>query len=185
MKVVLAGAFGNLGAEILKCLVRDGHDIVAADLKEAAVEGCAGRYTFVPIDATKPETLKGLCDGAEVVITTMGLTGASTKFTSYDIDHKGRKIMRAADCKQLAEKSQRDFSTSLKTPGMADHSRYFHRLSSGSTTRSAFCAMEKASKYCCSMGIHSSKNLRWRKAGRREIRCRRTSGLTVRKIFRS
>ncbi len=89
MKVVLAGAFGNLGAEILKCLCNDGHEVVAADLKETAVAGCEGKYTFVQIDATAPDTLKGLCDGAEVVITTMGLTGASTRFTSYDIDYKG------------------------------------------------------------------------------------------------
>lgn len=91
MKIVLAGAFGNLGAEILKSLVADGHEIVAADLKEIPVAGCEGKYTFVAIDATKPETLKGLCDGAEVVITTMGLTGASTRFTSYDIDYQGNK----------------------------------------------------------------------------------------------
>ena len=32
MKVVLAGAFGNLGADILKLLVAEGHEIVAADL---------------------------------------------------------------------------------------------------------------------------------------------------------
>ncbi len=89
MKVVLAGAFGNLGAEILKELVRAGHEIIAADLKERELEGCAGKYTFVAIDATDPATLKGLCDGADVVITTMGLTTSSTKFTSYDIDLKG------------------------------------------------------------------------------------------------
>ena len=69
MKVVLAGAFGNLGAEILKCLCADGHDVVAADLRETAVEGCEGKYLFKSIDATNPETLKGLCDGADVVIT--------------------------------------------------------------------------------------------------------------------
>ncbi len=28
-------------------------------------------------------------DGADIVITTMGLTGASTKFTAYDIDYRG------------------------------------------------------------------------------------------------
>ena len=88
MKVVLAGAFGNLGADILKCLCRDGHQVVAADLKETAVEGCEGKYTFVKIDATNPETMKGMCDGADIVISTVGLTGASTKVTSYDIDHK-------------------------------------------------------------------------------------------------
>ena len=89
MKIVLAGAFGNLGAELLKVLCEDGHEVVAADLKERPVAGTEGRYTFRSIDATQPETLKGLCDGAEVVITTMGLTTASTRFTSYDIDHRG------------------------------------------------------------------------------------------------
>ena len=89
MKVVLAGAFGNLGADILKLLCEDGHEVVAADLREGSVEGTEGKYTFVQIDATNPETLKGLCDGADCVITTVGLTGASTRFTAYDIDHKG------------------------------------------------------------------------------------------------
>ena len=89
MKVVLAGAFGNLGAEILKLLIEDGHEVVAADLNEGKVEGTEGKYTFVKIDATNPETLKGLCDGAEAVISTVGLTGASTRFTAYDIDYKG------------------------------------------------------------------------------------------------
>lgn len=89
MKVVLAGAFGNLGADILKLLVAEGHEVVAADLKEGKVEGTEGKYTFVKIDATNPDTLKGLCDGADAVITTVGLTGASTTVTSYDIDYKG------------------------------------------------------------------------------------------------
>ena len=89
MKVLLAGAFGNLGAEILKKLCADGHEVVAADLKEGNVAGTEGKYTFAPIDATNPETLKGICDGVEVVITTIGLTGASTKVTAYDIDYQG------------------------------------------------------------------------------------------------
>jgi uncharacterized protein YbjT (DUF2867 family) len=95
MKVVLAGAFGNLGAEILKCLCAQGHEVVAADIRETPVDGCAGKYTFVKIDATNPATMKGLCDGAEVVITTVGLTGASTTLTSYDIDYKGNMNLYA------------------------------------------------------------------------------------------
>ncbi len=103
MKVVLAGAFGNLGAEILKCLCAAGHEVVAADLKERPVEGTQGKYRFVSIDATNPESLKGLCDGAEVVITTMGLTGASTRFTAYDIDYKGNMNLYA-ECKRAGVK---------------------------------------------------------------------------------
>lgn len=89
MRVLLAGAFGNLGFEILKVLVESGHEVIAADLKERENNGLEGKYTFRKIDATNPDTLKGLCDGIEVVITTMGLTTASTKFTSYDIDYQG------------------------------------------------------------------------------------------------
>ena len=89
MKVVLAGAFGNLGIEILKKLVAEGHEVVAAGRKEKKVEGLEGKYSFFPIDATDPESMKGLCDGAEIVISTVGLTGASTALTSYDVDYQG------------------------------------------------------------------------------------------------
>ena len=89
MKVILAGAFGNLGADILKELVKQGHEVVAADLKEREIEGLKGKYQFVPIDATNAATLKGICDGVDNIITTMGLTGASTRFTAYDIDYQG------------------------------------------------------------------------------------------------
>ena len=43
MKVVLAGAFGNLGAEILKCLCAAGHEVIAADLKERPIAGLEGK----------------------------------------------------------------------------------------------------------------------------------------------
>ena len=89
MKVLLAGAFGNLGYEILKKLISSKHEVIAADLKEKEGNELAGKYTFAAIDATRPETLKGLCDGVDIVITTMGLTTSSTKFTAYDIDYQG------------------------------------------------------------------------------------------------
>lgn len=89
MKVVLAGAFGNLGSEILKELIKNNHEVIAADLKEREVEGTQGKYSFVPIDVTNPATITGLCEGVDVLITTVGLTGASTKVNSYDIDYQG------------------------------------------------------------------------------------------------
>ena len=105
MKIVLAGAFGNLGAEILKALVKEGHEVVALDLREREIEGCAGKYSFHSIDATNPDTLKGTCDGADMVISTVGLTGASTKVTSYDIDLNGNlnilKEAKAAGVKKF------------------------------------------------------------------------------------
>ena len=86
MKILLAGAFGNLGAEILKSLSAAGHEVVAADLREGK---CDAKYTFKAIDATNPDTLRGIMDGCDMVISTVGLTGASTRFTAYDIDFQG------------------------------------------------------------------------------------------------
>ena len=59
MRVLLAGAFGNLGYEILKSLLKSNHEVIAADLKERDTE-LKGKYTFKEIDATKPETLTGI-----------------------------------------------------------------------------------------------------------------------------
>ena len=88
MKVLLAGAFGNLGADILKKLMADGHEVVAADMAERDL-GVEKKYTFKKIDVTNPETLKGLCDGCEAVITTVGLTKGSATVTPYEIDYQG------------------------------------------------------------------------------------------------
>ena len=90
MKIVLAGAFGKLGSDILRALCATDHEIVAADAVMRIPEDVdKNRFKTVQIDVTNPDSLKGLCDGAEVVITTVGLTGASTKVNNYDIDYKG------------------------------------------------------------------------------------------------
>ena len=117
MKVVLAGAFGNLGGEILKALCAAGHEVVAADLKEREIPEAKGKYKFVSIDATNPKTLEGICDGADVVITTMGLTGASTRFTSYDIDYKGNMNLYAEAKKANVKKFNYISVISCDEPG--------------------------------------------------------------------
>lgn len=90
MKVVLAGAFGHLGEDILRSLVKAGHDVTAADMVTRELKGCTG-FKPVKIDMTNKEALKGLCDGADVVITTVGLTKANAKITAYDIDYGANK----------------------------------------------------------------------------------------------
>lgn len=89
MKVVLAGAFGKLGSDILRALVRDGHDVLAVDMVLRELDGIEGSYEKKQVDVTKPEQLKGLCDGADAVITTVGLTRTSAEVTNYDIDYQG------------------------------------------------------------------------------------------------
>ncbi len=89
MMVVLAGAFGRLGSDILRALVRDGHDVLAVDMVLRELDGIEGFYEKKQVDVTKPEQLAGLCEGADAVITTVGLTRTSAEVTNYDIDYRG------------------------------------------------------------------------------------------------
>lgn len=96
MKIVLAGAYGNLGCDILRSLLKAGHEVVAADMMEKDL-GLEGKLSFRQIDVTKPDTLKGLCDGADMVITTVGLTKTSATVTNYEIDYQGNvNLLREA-----------------------------------------------------------------------------------------
>lgn len=88
MKVVLAGAYGNLGADVFRALLAAGHTVVAADMIERDL-GLTGDYTFRKLDVTDAASLKGLCDGADCVVTTVGLTKGSAIVTNYDIDYRG------------------------------------------------------------------------------------------------
>lgn len=97
MKVLLAGAFGKLGSDILKALVRDGHTVVAADLVSRDIPEIQGKYTAKKIDVTKASSLAGLCDDIDAVITTVGLTTTSATTTSYEIDYQGNlNLLREA-----------------------------------------------------------------------------------------
>jgi uncharacterized protein YbjT (DUF2867 family) len=90
MKVVLAGAYGNLGSEIFKELVKQGHEVIASDMVERKIEGLdTSKSVFKKLDVTNAESLKGLCDGADVVITTVGLTKTSATLDNYQIDYHG------------------------------------------------------------------------------------------------
>ena len=89
MKVLLAGAYGKLGTDVLKTLVREGHDVLAVDMVTRDIDGIEGKYEKKKVDVTKPEQVKGICAGREVVITTVGLTGSSSTVTNYDVDYQG------------------------------------------------------------------------------------------------
>ena len=88
MKIVLAGAYGNLGADIFRELLKAGHEVVAADMIERDL-GVEGNFTYRKINVQDPTTLAGLCDGADIVITTVGLTKTSAEVTNYQIDYQG------------------------------------------------------------------------------------------------
>ena len=88
MKVVLAGAYGNLGADVFKALIKEGHEVVAIDMAQRDI-GITSGFKFIKVDVTDPKTLEGVCEGADAVITTVGLTKGSATVSNYDIDYQG------------------------------------------------------------------------------------------------
>lgn len=88
MKVVLVGAYGHLGIEILKELQRAGHTIIAAGRTKRDLQEYEN-VSFHKCDVTDPQSIKGMCHGADVVISTVGLTKASTEETNEQIDYEG------------------------------------------------------------------------------------------------
>lgn len=90
MKVLLAGAYGNLGSDILRALCKTDYEIIAAGSHPHELDGVdASRFDTRKIDVTNPSSLEGICDGVDVVITTVGLTKASATLNNYDIDYHG------------------------------------------------------------------------------------------------
>jgi uncharacterized protein YbjT (DUF2867 family) len=125
MKVVLAGAYGNLGADVFKALLKAGHQVVAADMIERDL-GLQGDFTFKKLDVTHPEALKGLCDGADCVISTVGLTKTSATTTNYEIDYQGNLNLlneaKAAGVKHFAYVSVLKADQAPKVPML--HAKY-------------------------------------------------------------
>ena len=90
MNVLLAGAFGHLGGDILLELVNQGHNVIAADIVKREIKGLdESKVTFKKLDVTSKDSLKGICNGVDVVISTVGLTKISAELNNYQIDFQG------------------------------------------------------------------------------------------------
>ncbi|MDX5593854.1 SDR family oxidoreductase [Pseudovibrio sp. SPO723] len=87
--VVIAGATGYLGRHLVwryleeewhvRALVRDATRAARLDL---------GRAELVEAQATKPQTLKGVLDGADLVISSLGITRQRDGLTYQDVDYQ-------------------------------------------------------------------------------------------------
>lgn len=89
MRLLIGGAFGHLGFEILKQAVK-AHDVIALSRKEKHhLEN--ENYTFSSCDVTDKNNVDGICKDVDIVISTIGLTSASKTTTHYHVDLEGNK----------------------------------------------------------------------------------------------
>jgi uncharacterized protein YbjT (DUF2867 family) len=91
-KVLVAGATGYLGRHLVKELKRHGYQVRAlarnlnklGDLSNVIDEMFEG-------EVTRPETLDSICDGIDVVISSIGITRQKDGMTYMDVDYQGNK----------------------------------------------------------------------------------------------
>ncbi len=88
-KVLLAGSTGYLGQYIAKQLISDGIDarLIVRNLKRLDFD--IRSVELARAEATKPETLKGLFQDVDTVISTIGITRQKDGLTYMDVDYQG------------------------------------------------------------------------------------------------
>ena len=91
-KVLVAGATGYLGQFVVRALKAEGYWIRAlgrSAAKLAPVEDCADEL-FIG-EVTNPESLAGICDGIDIVFSSVGITRQKDGLTYDDVDYKGNR----------------------------------------------------------------------------------------------
>ncbi len=90
MKILVAGAGGLLGKEIVKSLNKRGiipDGLVYSNKEFEQIESPLSRKLC--LDVTKPEQLKEACKGVDIVISTIGITRLHANVTHMDVDYQG------------------------------------------------------------------------------------------------
>lgn len=98
MRVLLAGATGETGLELLRELLKAGHEIrvLVRPSSAAKLRGIRGRYAIHQGDVTAPATLTGVCRDMDIVISTVTCTSRSA--THEQVDYEGNlALLREAE----------------------------------------------------------------------------------------
>ena len=89
-RVLLAGETGYLGIYILKELHSQGYFTRALVRNPGMLSANHKLYSSVyKAEITKPKTLRGCCEGIDIVISTIGITNQKDGLTYMDVDYQG------------------------------------------------------------------------------------------------
>ncbi|EBA06750.1 SDR family oxidoreductase [Sagittula stellata] len=96
MNVLIAGATGYLGRFLCAEYARRGHHVTALVRNTARAEGLAD--VLVEAEATRPETLTGVMDGVDLVVSSLGITRQADGLDYRDVDYQANlNLLRAAE----------------------------------------------------------------------------------------
>ena len=91
-KVLVAGATGYLGRYLVKELKKQGYWVRALARNANKLDNLSEHIDEVfEAEVTKPETLKGICDAIDAVISSIGITRQKDGLTYMEVDYQGNK----------------------------------------------------------------------------------------------
>ncbi|MGB5166468.1 MAG: SDR family oxidoreductase [Woeseiaceae bacterium] len=100
-KILVAGATGYLGQYVVKALKKRGYWVRALGRNVDKLNSIAEYADELFIgEATEPASLDGLCDGIDVVFSSVGITRQKDGLTYRDVDYQGNRNLLT-----IAEKS--------------------------------------------------------------------------------
>lgn len=88
--VLITGAGGILGKELVGVFFSKGIDVIGMGYSESEFKGITDKLVRTIIsDVTKPEKLKDACSGVDIVVSVIGITRMKDKLTHMDVDYQG------------------------------------------------------------------------------------------------
>jgi len=95
-KVLVAGSTGYLGHYVIKELKKQGYWVRALARNPQKLKHIQEDIDEVFIgEVTQPETLNGVCDGIDVVFSSVGITRQKDRVTYMDVDYQGNMNLLA------------------------------------------------------------------------------------------
>ena len=86
---LIAGATGYLGKHLVRAAKGAGHHVRALARKPQAVPNCADE--IISAEATDSASLRGVCDGVDVVVSALGITRQRDGLSYDDVDYAANK----------------------------------------------------------------------------------------------
>ena len=104
-RVLVAGATGYLGGFVAREFKARGHFVRALARAPQKLDHLQDTPDeIVEAEVTRPETLEHVCDGMDVVFSSIGITRQKDKLTFRDVDYQGNKNLLDAALKAGVEK---------------------------------------------------------------------------------
>jgi uncharacterized protein YbjT (DUF2867 family) len=103
-KILLAGATGYLGRFVTRELVERGYQTRIVVRNKEKHKEPAPNLEVVEAQVTQPQTLQGICDGIDAVISTVGITRQKDGLTYMDVDFQANANLIDEAIKSQAKK---------------------------------------------------------------------------------